>query len=390
MAPDRLIDRPFLLLVGAHLLQALGFASMLLLPLYLDYLGASRAEIGAAMATASIGGLLGRPAVGWGLDVIGRKPVLVAGTLVLVLGMGLIAAVTSMGPMVYVMRLLVGLGAGTLFAAYFTLASDRIPASRRTEGLALFGISGLLPLLVNPFADQVGIEPSELRWFLPAVGVVVLGSLLFLPGVPDPPGSRTPGAVSMRSVVAALGRRRLVPVWSATIVFAGLVAVFMSFATVAAEARGVERPSTLWLTYALGAVAVRAVGAKLPERLGPIKVGAASLGLYSCAFWVASTASTGGQFAVAALCAGLGHGYAFPVLAGQVVTRSPTALRGMAVSAFTGLWELARLVLAPSFGLLADRTSDGTMMRTASLFGLAGIVVWLGLEAVMGGAEGED
>lgn len=387
MSAERLIDRPFLLLVGAHLLQALGFASMLLLPLYLDFLGASRAEIGAAMATASIGGLAGRPLVGWGLDVVGRKPVLVAGTLVLVAGMALVATVTSMGPGVYIMRLLVGLGAGTLFAAYFTLASDRIPASRRTEGLALFGISGLVPLLVNPFADQIGIEPSELRWFLPAVGGVVLCSLLFLPGVPDPPSSRTPGAVSARSVVAALGRRQLMPVWLATVVLAGLVSVFMAFATVAAEARGIERPSTLWLTYALGAVSVRLVGAKLPDRIGPIKVGAASLGTYSLGFWFASSASTGGEFAAAALCAGIGHGYAFPVLAGQVVTRSPAALRGMSMAAFTGLWELARLVLAPGFGLLADRTSDGTMLRTASLFGLAGIVAWLGLEALLGRAE---
>lgn len=357
---------------------------MLLLPLYLDFLGASRAEIGAVMATASVGGLLGRPLVGWGLDVIGRKPVLLAGTLVLVAGMTSLAFITTMGPAVYVMRVVVGLGAGTLFAAYFTLASDRIPASRRTEGLALFGISGLVPLLVNPFADQIGIEPAQLRWFLPVVGGFVLTSLLFLPGVPDPPTSRTPGAVSIRSVFAALGQKRLMPTWTATVVFAGLVAVFMSFATVAAEARGIEKPAMLWATYALGAVSVRAIGAKLPDRVGPIKVGAAALLSYSLGFWLASSAATAGAFAVAGLFAGVGHGYAFPVLAGQVVTRAPDALRGMAVAAFTGLWELARLVLAPGFGALADATSDGTMLQGAAVFGVSGVAVWLLLERAIG------
>ncbi len=357
---------------------------MLLLPLYLGHLGASRAQIGSVMAAASVGGLLGRPLVGWGLDVLGRKPVLVAGSLVLSLGMALVALVTSMGPMVYVMRVLVGLGAGTLFAAYFTLASDRIPASRRTEGLALFGISGLLPLLVNPFSDQLGIEPAQLRWFLPAVGALVLTSLLFLPGVPDPATSRTPGAVSVRSVGLALTRLSLMPVWLATIVFAGLVAVFMSFATVAAEAQGVERPATLWLYYTLGAISVRLLGAKLPDRVGPVKVGAAALASYSFGFWLASSATTGSDFAAAALFAGLGHGYAYPVLAGQVITRTPMALRGMAVAAFTGLWEVARLVLAPGFGALADRTSDGFMLQSASLFGAVGVALWLGLEALLG------
>ena len=151
-----------------------------------------------------------------------------------------------------------------------------------------------------------------------------------------------------------------------------------------AEARGIEKPAMLWLTYALGAVSVRAVGAKLPDRIGPLKVGAAALLSYSLGFWLASSAQTGGEFMLAALCAGFGHGYAFPVLAGQVVTRSPAALRGVAVAAFTGLWELARLVLAPSFGALADRTSDGTMLQAAAVFGVCGVALWLGLEAVLG------
>src|SRR4030095_7679636 len=120
MHEEPLITKNFALLVLAHLLQARGYASMLLLPLYLQHLGASRTEIGAIMATAAISGLLTRPLVAWALDTLGRKPTLVAGTLTLVAGMLLILAVDRIGPMIYLARIVIGAGVGVLFAAYFT------------------------------------------------------------------------------------------------------------------------------------------------------------------------------------------------------------------------------------------------------------------------------
>lgn len=380
MSSEPILTKPFGLLTAAHFLQALGFSSMLLLPLYLTHLGASRAEVGAVMAAASVGGLAGRPLVGWGLDVVGRKPVLIVGTLLLVVGMGLVAAVTTVGPLAYLMRVLVGLGSGALFTGYFTLAADLVPESRRTEGLALFGISGLLPLLINPFADRLGIEAEQVRWFLPLVGVAILGSLPFLLGVPEPTAIRSPDRVGLRAAFAALGQRNLMPVWMATATFAALVAVFMSFMTVVGASRDLEHPAGVWLTYSCGAVAVRALGATLPARLGPGRVGGTALGCYAAAMGIAAGASTEVGFLAAGLLAGVGHGYCFPVLTGQVVTRAPDALRGVALAAFTGLWGVARLTAAPSFGAVADAYDDATMLRGACVLGFAGVAGWWLLE----------
>lgn len=378
------VTGPFVRLWIAHFLQALGYSSMLLLPLYLDHLGASRAEIGAIMASASVGGLAGRPLIGWALDTIGRKPVLLLGTLVVVAGMALVGAVDRIGPLAYVMRLLVGLGTGTLFTGYFTLAADLVPEQRRAEGIALFGISGLTPLLVNPLSDVLGIDPPDLRWFLPAVGLVILASLAFLPGVPERPRDENRERFTLAKALEALRHRSLWPAWAGTCVFAGLVAVFMSFATVAAEARGIAAPAMVWGTYAGGAVLVRLFGAKLPERLGLFRVGSVSLFLYAAGVWVAADAQTGAAFAVAGLLGGIGHGYCFPVITSQVVTRSPLALRGVAMASFTGLWEAARLVVAPGFGAIADAQGDAAMLRIAAVTGVAGLVVWGLLERGQG------
>jgi predicted MFS family arabinose efflux permease len=289
-----------------------------------------------------------------------------------------------MGPLVYVMRILVGLGTGTLFTGYFTLAADLVPASRRTEGIALFGISGLAPLMVAPLRDLLALPAEDLRWFLPAVGLAVLASLFFLPGVPDDSrvGREEREPFRWSDAWAALGKRSLLPVWTATAVFATMVAVFMSFVTVAAEARQIPAPAAVWAAYSGGAVTVRLFGASLPERLGIFRVGAVSLLCYAVGLIVAGGAMTTGSFIVAGILGGFGHGYCFPVLTGQVVTRTPMVLRGVAMSAFTGLWEVARLIAAPGFGAMADRLGDGAMLRVAGIAGLGGVLVWAAMERI--------
>jgi MFS family permease len=376
-----LITKNFVLLVIAHFTQALGYASMLLLPLYLQHLGASRTEIGALMATSAIGGLATRPFVAWALDRIGRKPTLFVGTFLLVVSMLMIAGVDSIGPLIYLERIVFGVGVGALFSGYFTFAADLIPEERRTEGLALFGISGLLPLLVNPLSDRLGISPPELRLFLPIVGVfIALGAsaLFFLPE-PDigvDKSTRPP----MREALGTLLRRPLWPVWFATSVFSGFVAVFMAYATVAAERQGVEHPASLWFSYAMGAVTVRLFGARLPDRIGPSKMVPPALGSYAVALYLTSHASTFNAFLLAALFAGLGHGYCFPILSGQAITRTPDAFRGSAMAFFTALWGLSELLFSPLFGAIADARGDATMFRIASMSGVGGIILWGMLE----------
>ena len=378
--PARLITRPFVMVTLAHLLQGLGYSSMLLLPLFLNHLEATRSEIGMIMASASIGGLLLRPVVGWALDRVGRKPVIFVGTLFTSVGMGLIGLVDSVGPLIYGARVLIGIGVGAMFTSYFALASDVVPESRRTEGIALFGISGLLPLMVNPFAASIGVNGAQVGTFIPAVALAMLVSLIFLAMVPE---HRAAVAVEARvrgGLWEAILAPRLRPVWLATIAFAGLVSVFFVFATVTAESFGVERPSEIWFGYALAAASVRLFGAKLPDRLGTHNMVAPSIGLYVLACVVISGAESEGAFHVAAVLAGMSHGYTFPVLVSQVVSRVPDENRGSSLAFYTGLWDVCGLCIAPLAGRYADTMGDEALFVTAAAAGTLLLVSWAWLE----------
>ena len=71
-------------------------------------------------------------------------------------------------------------------------------AHRPGGPVALFGIAGLLPLMVNPLAGRLGFAPAELRWFFPWVGLLIALSLLFLWPVEAPrmTGHRAPPTFS--------------------------------------------------------------------------------------------------------------------------------------------------------------------------------------------------
>ena len=164
--------------------------------------------------------------------------------------------------------------------------------------------------------------------------------------------------------------------WLATGVFAALVGIFFSFATVSAEARGVSAPALLWLAYAGGAIGVRLIGSRLPDRLGPRNMVAPALGLYVLAMVTCAGAETQRSFVGAGLLAGLAHGYCFPVLLSQVVTRTAARWRGTALAGFTALWQLAEFVFPPRVGWVADTYGDPAMYHLAAAGSVLGLAAW--------------
>ena len=404
-----LLTRDFLLLLAAHLLQALGYSSMLLFPVYLDHLGASRSELGTIMATAALSGLVFRPAMAWALDSLGRKPTVLIGTAFLTTGMALIGWIDDLGVVVYIDRIIIGIGVAALFTGYFTWASDLVPVTRRTEGLALFGASGLLPISLNAFAHEFVFDPASLRLFFPVLGGMIAVSFVFVALIPEPrktgrssepsvhsrPGATDDDAPDyrLRDVIRALSRTPLVPVWLATFCFSALVAVFMTFATVTAESRldslvqsgahdpgFLTQPASLWLPYALAAISVRLFGSRFPDRIGTHNMIVPALALYLSAFLTIAAAEQPAALLLAGGLAGLGHGYCFPVLISQVVSRSPERWRGSAVALYTALWGVTELVLVPLFGRIADAYGDPALYASASLGALGCISLWCGIE----------
>src|SRR4029078_10378154 len=85
----------------------------------------------------------------------GRRLVILTGGGLNVLVCALYPTIHSLGPWLYVVRIAHGIAEAMLFAALFTQAADVIPPARRTEGIALYGISGLLPISLGGLLGDV-------------------------------------------------------------------------------------------------------------------------------------------------------------------------------------------------------------------------------------------
>ncbi len=375
----------FVRIVVAHTLSSLGWSSMLLLPVYLDHIGANRARIGESMGSAAIAGLLVRPLVGVGLDRWGRKKVIAVGGCLQALAMVLVWWIDRPDGVAWASRVAFGLGAAAAFTGYFTLVTDLVPPTRRTEGIALFGISGLLPLWINPLLTRVGVSAEEVRWVVPIAASAVLCSLWPLSRIRERPRTAADALPPLRTLARALGRRPLWSAWLATFAFAALVVLFQAFATVTAAARGLPIPTDVWLTYGGGAVAIRLVGAKLPDRVGTHNLVAPAMAVLAFGALALAAAESHSGLLLAGLLGGIGHGLGFPVLTSQVASRCPAAVRGSALSVFTGLWDVAFLVAPAALGRLADAHSDAAMLAAAAALAALALLIWAGLEARYGG-----
>jgi MFS family permease len=131
------------------------------LPGFLQGLGAGEAHIGRLMAAQALGAILAWPFIGRARDTRGRRVVILAGVSLFVTVVGLYLSIDALGPRVYGIRLLDGVAqAATMwYTALFTHAADVVPAERRTEGLAIFGVSGLVPIgLGAQSGDVTGID----------------------------------------------------------------------------------------------------------------------------------------------------------------------------------------------------------------------------------------
>jgi len=370
--PSSRFGPDFAKLFAAALLQEASFFLMVHFPGYLDGLGVTESLIGVLYAAAAVLALSFRPALGRILDLTHRRTVLLV-TGLLNAGVILALVTTSVwGPLLWVLFLSQRVLQVALFTTMLTYGADSIPVEHRTQGLALFGLSGLLPIALGGVAGDLVIEAFGFTALFIVASASSLGSWLLVWRLPVLP---ILGRRPRRGFWAALAQRNLLPLWWVTLSLSiGMETLFTFTRTYVAD-RGVGSTGLFFGIYGLAAASMRIFGGRhydhIPQR--PFVVGAtASYGLGLALMAVAGSVPV---LAAAAVLGGLAHGVLFPILTSQVVNRARTAERGSAMSIFTSIFDIALLAAAPAVGALIDGFSY--------LLAFSVVAVALGIGAVV-------
>ncbi|MBM4244534.1 MAG: MFS transporter [Deltaproteobacteria bacterium] len=351
-----------------HFTGGMSTAMFILYPVFLARLGADELRIGQVMGLGAAAAVVTRPFAGHLLDRLGgRRTLLGAGLLNLACILGLVPQ-AAIGVPLLTLTVVHAVAVGTLFASYFTYATHIVPAERRIEGVAMFGVAGMLPNgLGPPLSEWLLTAYGSRTYFLIAAGFTTASLLITLllhdARADHESGPHGAGVVSWLRLVRA--RTLLLP-FVATFLFGVGVAALFTFLAPYAVAVGRGEVGGFFFAYAMAAIFTRIVGGRLPERLGPRRVLVPALLAFAVGLAATPlTSAPASLLAIGALC-GMGHGYAFPILNVLAVARTPARVRGAVVSLYTAMIDLGQMVGSPLLGAIA-MVSFPAMFATAAL-----------------------
>jgi MFS family permease len=373
-AGDRLVTRPFVLLVAAGL--AFFTAGGAVLPVASQFaegpLDATTVGVGIAIGAFALGSLLLRPLVGWTSDRFGRRPTLIIGTLISMAALALHLVVDSL-PLFVIVRAMLGAAEAFFFVALLAAASDLAPDGRRGEAFNLASLALYIGLALGPPIGETVLDLSGFE----AVWVTCIGLTVIAAGLSLLVPETAPAVLAAASGETTRVRARL---FHPAGLFPGLVVLlgtwgmagYFAFVPLHAKQIGMSGSALPLAVYAVLVIVLRLAFAKLPDQMGAARLSGTALvvgavGLLIIAF----VASPIGLVAGSAVFA-FGMAFMMPALLTLAVSRVDDTERGAVVGTTS-------LFLDLSFGL-----SPAFLGAIAAVAGYAGAFVVSAVAACVG------
>jgi len=359
--PGRLFDASFarLTAVAFVFFMAMG-ATFPVLPRFVrDELGAGDTAVGVALGTMALGAILARPAIGTIGDRRGRRLLLVAGGLVSAVAMAGHLAVDGLG-MLIVLRLVFGAGQGAVIVGATTLAVDSAPGDRSGEAtsyvfVALHLGSGLGALLGEWLLQNRSFDAV---WVMCAVAMSVSAVVaLTLPrGIPNDPADTSLPMLHPRAVLPGI------ILGIGTLGFIG----YNAFVPLFGDEIGVDNVAPYFLMTSLTIVAIRSMGARIPDRLGPRRGGSLALVVITAGLTIIGAWRTAVGLGVGSVVLASGTALLLPSLVTAAVDGVPAAQRSRAMATYTLFLEISAAVGGVLFGGVASVSTYGTAFLVAA------------------------
>ena len=380
--PFNAVERRAVLgLASLYCLRMLGL--FMVLPLFAVYAqeltGANAASIGLALGAYGLTQAALQVPLGWLSDQIGRKPVILGGLSLLVLG-SLVAASAETLTGLAIGRLLQGSGA--IASATMALAADYTRIEQRTKASAIIGasigVSFALALVLGPMLAAWGGLPRvfEVTAVMGGLGLMVV--LFWLPATPQLSDAGRAHIADRERLGEALWGRGLGILYASIFcLHLLLMAAFTAIPSVMTDQVGLDPTQHAWLYLVTLCGALPGV-AVLVRRRGQAGDPRALI-MVTIILTVAGLVAALGSVSLALLGLGLllfftGFTALETILPALVSIFAPTSLRGTAMGIFSS---------AQFLGVFTGGALGGNALHLGGSSGLVGVLMaltllWLG------------
>lgn len=377
-AHERVYTRPFVLMGLANLFLVSSFGSFYLFPLFITHRGGSKADIGIMMGAFALSAVLCRPWISEMIDSIGRRRSYTLGCLIMtILPLCYLlfrGNIHNFRVLLIVVRLAHGVGLAICFTAVFTYIADIVPGSRLSEGIGMFGVTGLVGLAIGPVIAEVVINHlGYTAFFLCAAILAGIGLLVQLPLPESHSHSPETAPVSFFSLMI---KRDVFTIASLAFLFGFGLAASGGFVSPYGKEQHIGFVSIYYLGYSISAVITRLAGGRLADRVGELRIipyalCISGIGLVALVF-------LGGApiLLVSGVMAGCGHGFLFPCLNSLIIRGRSIHIRGKLTGIFTGAIDGGSFLGSIVLGYVGEWVGYGGLFLAAGLTVLGGLVIF--------------
>ncbi|RCW63754.1 MFS transporter [Saliterribacillus persicus] len=366
--------KDFILLCFVNFFIFAGFQMTLpVLPLFLNDLGGNEQLIGLIVGIFTFSALIIRPISGHLLESLGRKWVYILGLLIFVISVGSYIWITSI-LLLFLMRIVQGLGWGMSTTAGGTIATDIIPAKRRGEGMGYFGLSGNLAMAFGPALGLLLVKVFNfpITFFVAAFGGFLAFVIAYFIKYKPVDTKSSVHHEKRFDIFEKSALRPALLLFFITMTFGGIT----TFLPLYANQEGISGIEWYFTIFALALMISRPVSGKIYDQKGHKLVFIPGAILIMIAMVILVYMDNSWMLVSAAFFFGFGFGSIQPALQSWAVQEAPLNRRGMANATFYSSFDLGVGFGAIFFGVIADKIGYSEIYIASAISVLIAILLY--------------
>ncbi len=351
------------------------------IPFRILNLGGSTAEAGWFLSVYTFASAFSAPVMGSLADHFGRRRFLIISSILFVAFSAAYGVVRHL-PLLFVIGAIHGAVWSGLMASASALMSEYIPESRRTQGMAYWGLASSSAIAVAP---AVGLWVFHFGWTTLCTELTIISAIMVI------------GALMLRSDEQGPAKRRLVvsDAWDWRVIAAAsslAVASFgyggmTSYAAIIAIERHVTPAAIYLTTYAISLVLFRVCFSHLGDRIGPRWMLYPGLVLVPLAFGWLGIAHTRWEMIASATLFGIGFGAVYPAFVTIILGSTDPSRRARTFGSI--VWAFDTGIGLGSFGIgaIGQHYGLGTAFLIAAAVSCFAIPIFAVTSVRLGGTS---
>ncbi len=342
------------------------------IPMRIMDLGASKGTAGLFLFVYTLSSAFAAPIMGTIADTVGRRRMLVIASVVFVF-FSLAYGIVPWLPLVLVIAVLHGAVWSSILSSASALMTDFIPVSRRTEGLAYWGMAPTAAIAVAP---MVGLFVHKLGgWTTLCVEIATLSALMGVWAARLPADAKA-GAAPLPQLRELWDWQVVKTTLSMTAVSFGYGGI-TSYVAILSLERDIHPESLFFTVFAISVVLVRVFTSRLGDRFGHKVLLYPAFVAMPISFAILAAANAKWQMVAAAILFGIGLGASFPSFMTFVVANTDDRRRARTFGSV--IWAFDTGIGLGSFciGAIGQRRGLGFAFNVAAALACLSIPIFV-------------